>query len=79
MEQNPLKKDIRFVRGVGEKRALAFERLGIKTLAELLAYYPRAYEDRTKIYKVRELVPGEFCSVAAVITEPCTSRKYAPG
>ena len=65
-----MKKDIRFVKGVGEKRALAFNRLGVNTLADLLAFYPRAYEDRTRIYRVRELIPGEFCSFAATVIEP---------
>ena len=32
--------------GVGKARAAAYERLGIRTLGDLLLHYPRAYENR---------------------------------
>ena len=35
------------LRGVGPARAAALQRLGIFTLYDLLAYFPRDYEDRT--------------------------------
>ena len=34
------------LRGVGPARAAALQRLGIFTLYDLLAYFPRDYEDR---------------------------------
>lgn len=38
--------DIRFVKGIGEKRAQLFKkRLGLYSLQDLITYYPRAYED----------------------------------
>ena len=37
------------LRGVGPARAAALQRLGIFTLYDLLAYFPRDYEDRTCI------------------------------
>ena len=32
--------------GVGERRAAMLEKLGIRTLGDLVSYYPRAYEKR---------------------------------
>ncbi len=37
--------DIRYLKGVGEKRAAQFHKLGIKTVGDLLYTFPRYYED----------------------------------
>ncbi len=50
---------IRYLRGVGPKRAEAFEKLGVKTLRDLLYLFPRRYEDRTQFKKIGELEPAE--------------------
>jgi len=51
-----LKTDIKFLKGVGPARAddLAKE-LGIRTIGDLLQYYPYRYIDRTKIYRINEI------------------------
>lgn len=33
--------------GIGPKKAARFSALGIRTIRDLLSYFPRAYEDRT--------------------------------
>ena len=38
-------KDIRYLKGVGEKRAELFAKKGIKTVEDLLYYFPRSHED----------------------------------
>ena len=38
--------DIRYVKGIGEQRAKALNKLGIKTLRDLIAWFPRKYEER---------------------------------
>lgn len=45
--------------GVGIKRATDLERLGIKTIGDLLYFYPRqgAYLDYSKVKTIRELIP----------------------
>lgn len=50
---------IRYVRGVGEKRAKDFERMGVETLSDLLYHVPRAYEDRRDIKPIALIMPGE--------------------
>ncbi len=46
--------NIRYLKGVGEARAKAFEKLGVRTLGDLLGFFPRAYEDRRQFYAIAE-------------------------
>ena len=63
--------DIRYIKGVGEQRAKSLARLGIRTLGDLLNYFPRAYEDRTAYKTIAEILPEETACVRAMVaTEP---------
>lgn len=67
--------EIRYLKGVGEARARSFERLGVRSLADLLAYFPRAYEDRSVTVPIAELRDGNTACVRAMVaTEPSLSR-----
>ncbi len=67
--------ELRYVKGVGEARARAFGRLGVHDLAGLVSFFPRAYEDRTRLVRVAELADGDLVCVEAVVgTEPQLSR-----
>ena len=64
--------------GVGVKKAAAFARLGIATVYDLLTYYPRAYEDQSRITPIARLRPGERATVLGTIqqvTERQTRRR----
>ena len=51
-----LKNDIKFLPGVGPKRAALLEaEINIRTIGELLYYFPYKYIDRTKFYSVSEV------------------------
>ena len=70
-----LNTDVRYIKGIGETRAKSLEKLGITTLGELVSYFPRAYEDRSVIVPIRELIPGESaCVLGTVATQPRLSR-----
>lgn len=58
-------KSIRYLKGVGEKRAALFEKKGIKTVRDLLYYFPRSHEDRSKIKPIAECDEGETVCIAA--------------
>lgn len=60
--------DIRYLKGVGEKRAELFSKLGINSVGQLLEYYPRAYEDWSKIKKISETSVGETAVVKGFVT-----------
>ena len=44
--------------GIGESQARKFAYLGIKTVADLIDYYPRRYEDYSQVTPVGKLRPG---------------------
>ena len=54
--QQYLKQDIKFLPGVGPKRAeLLLEELRISTFEDLLTHYPYRYVDRSRFYKISEI------------------------
>ncbi len=51
-----LQTDIKFLKGVGDKRAeVLAKEIGVSRFEDLLFYYPFKYVDRTKIYRISEL------------------------
>ena len=51
-----LDNDVKFLTGVGERRALLLQKeLGIRTLGDLLYYFPFRYIDRSRIWRIGEI------------------------
>lgn len=50
---------IRYVRGIGPRRAEALEKLGVRALKDLFYLFPRRYEDRSRFLKIGEVTPSE--------------------
>ena len=46
--------DIRKLKGVGEKRAALFAKLGAPTVGDLLRLYPRDYQDWSEVTPISE-------------------------
>ncbi len=70
-----LSSDIRFLKGIGQQRANALAKLGITTLRDLICFFPRTYEDRTKTVPIVALQSGvSACIHAIVANEPALSR-----
>ncbi|MGE5614723.1 MAG: ATP-dependent DNA helicase RecG [Bacillota bacterium] len=63
----PLDKPLRYLKGVGEAKAALFRRLGIFTVGDAITHYPRDYEDRSRLKKLRELADGDKCSFEGII------------
>jgi ATP-dependent DNA helicase RecG len=59
----PLETPIQFLKGVGPKRAAYLNRLGVETVRDLLFLVPRRYLDRTRLYGIHELKPGQDSTV----------------
>jgi ATP-dependent DNA helicase RecG len=61
--------DIKYLKGVGEKRANAFNEIGIKSLEDFLQFIPRMYIEKIDIKKMRDhfdsnvLVAGKIFDV----------------
>ena len=67
--------DVRYIKGIGEQRAKALSKLHIATLRDLIAYFPRAYEDRRTFCKIKDIPHGEnVCVEAMVASTPVLSR-----
>lgn len=62
-----MKKNIKFLKGIGEARAVSFERLGIKTIEDLLYFFPREYEDRTQNKSIEACEDGENVCISALV------------
>ena len=60
-----LKTDIRYLKGIGEKRAELFNKLGVFNVEDLLRYLPRAYEDRTDVRDICDVQEGESVCIRA--------------
>ncbi|MBR4950477.1 MAG: ATP-dependent DNA helicase RecG [Clostridia bacterium] len=69
---------IKYIKGIGESRAAAFQRLGIERVCDLLTFYPSRYEERGKVIPVSSALDGELCSVELTIKE-CSVPKYIRG
>ena len=69
---------VQYLKGVGPKLAQRFEKLGIRTLADLLQHYPRRYLDFTHPYPPAEAPVGVECVVRAQLLAKQGGR-YAAG
>ena len=65
-----LETGLRTLPGVGEVRARSLARLGLATVGDLLRYFPRSYEDRTRLCAISDAPAGEMVCVCAVVAEP---------
>ncbi len=64
---------VRYLKGVGEARAKLFASMGITTLYDLISWFPRTYEDRSRIVPISELQADEpACFRAFVTSQPRT-------
>lgn len=65
--QTPESSSLRYLRGIGPKRAEALAKLGVQTLRELLYFFPRRYEDRSSLSKIEDLTPGQTTTIQGEI------------
>lgn len=61
-----LNKDVKYIKGVGPNRVKLLNKLNIFTLKDLITYYPKAYEDRSKPKNIAECIDGNEALIEAV-------------
>ncbi len=71
--------DIQYIKGVGEKRARLFHKLGIYTIDHLIHYYPRKYIDWSKTQTVKEAETGSQVFIKATMITPVRESKIRKG
>lgn len=74
-----LNKDIKYIKGVGPNRAVLLNKLGIFTLGDLITYYPRDYEDRSKPKKICDVVNGEEVLVQGIVQSKLVESRIRKG
>jgi len=67
---------IRYVKGVGPKREKVFNKLGVSSIEDLLYYFPRRYEDRTKFTAISGLEEGLEQTVKARVLVSADRRSF---
>ena len=64
---------VQYIKGVGEKTAeKLFRHLGIKSVRDLLYYFPREWEDRANPKKISELKGGERTTIRGKVENVST-------
>ena len=70
-----LKNEIQYIKGVGPNRAKLLNKLGIYTLEDLITYYPRGYEDRSKPRAIASLTNGEEALIEAIVVSRMSEQR----
>ena len=63
-----LNKDVKYIKGLGPNRVKLLNKLNIYTLNDLITYYPRRHEDRSKPKPIAECIEGEETLIEAIAT-----------
>lgn len=61
--------DVRYLKGIGEKKALAFNKLGVFTVRDLISFFPRKYEDRSQFKPIALTCDGETVCIQAIVAD----------
>lgn len=62
-----LNQDVKYIKGVGPNRVVLLNKLGIYTLKDLITYYPREHEDRSKPTKIVDAIENQEVLIQAVV------------
>lgn len=57
------------VPGVSPARAKAFEKIGVRSVRDLLSHYPRRYVDMSNVATVAQATVGSMCTVSGTVHE----------
>lgn len=66
---NYLDTDIRYCKGIGEKKARLFNKLGIFSVHDLVSYFPRKYEDRSNFTPIALTADGETVCIKGLVAD----------
>ncbi|MBR2730924.1 MAG: ATP-dependent DNA helicase RecG [Clostridia bacterium] len=74
-----LNADIQYLKGVGARRAAQLAKLGVRTLRELLTFYPRTYEDWSRIVPIAQAPNDTVVCIRAIVGGPCREHRIRKG
>lgn len=71
--------DIRYLKGVGEKTAQLYNKLGIFTVDDLIRHYPRKYLDYSNTVSVKDALPDTPVFIKATMITPVKESMIRKG
>ena len=71
--------DIKYLKGVGERRAAMLSRLGVSDVNALVRLNPRVYEDWSRIKSINEAQIGEICCIKGIVGSPVRKNLIRKG
>lgn len=74
-----LEDSVQYLKGVGEKRAQLYHKLGIQTVKDLLMHYPTGYIDLSHPCTIQQAPLYETCAVAATVVSKGREQRIRRG
>ncbi len=74
-----LKSPLTDVDGIGRERAKKLDKLGIRTVGDLVHYYPRSYEMRGDVRLLKNGIPGEVASYILTVKTTVSTAQIKRG
>lgn len=71
--------DIKYLKGVDERRAAMLSRLGVSDVNALVRLYPRIHEDWSQIKSINEAQIGEICCIKGIVGSPVRKNLIRKG
>lgn len=68
--------NITAIKGIGEKTAKLFQKIGVETVEELLHYYPRAYDEFKEPQPISELKEDTIAAVGGILAKTADVVRY---
>ena len=73
-----LKAPLTVVQGIGPSKASMFKTLGVETLEDLLYFFPRRYDDYSKLKPINRLTVKETVTVIATVQSGASYKRGKP-
>ena len=67
------------LKGIGEKKAALFKKLGVDSVGDLISYYPRAYDNWSDVTPISEVRHGERVVIRARLSSAVTTARISGG
>jgi ATP-dependent DNA helicase RecG len=67
------------IRGIGERNSLLFNKLGIRSIYDLLRFFPRRYQDFSQLKPINQLEYGDELSVIGTLRNDLYTRNSKRG
>ncbi len=78
-QEKALSGALQSIRGIGERNSLLFNKLGIHSIYDLLRFFPRRYQDFSKLKTINQLEYGDELSVIGTLKNDLYTRDAKRG